>query len=120
MAEKLLYDVIVRPLTKEEGEGYLAFFPDIPGCFADGATPEEAIHEAEDALQSWMQTAREFNDPIPSPKQKYSGQWRVRVPKSLHADLAIRAKYEGVSLNTLVSTILSGAMGHPYESHKKT
>lgn len=42
-------------------------FPDLPGCRADGATPEEAFHQAEDALKAWIKTAQEFGDPIPKP-----------------------------------------------------
>ena len=46
----------IRPLTKEEGGGYLVEFPDYSGCMADGATPEEAIHEGRDALRSYTLT----------------------------------------------------------------
>lgn len=116
MSEKLMYDAIVRCLSDEDGGGYLAYFPDIPGCQADGKTPEEAIIQAEDALESWVKTAKEFGDAIPEPKYNFSGQWRTRVPKSLHADLVRRAKYEGVSLNMLVASILSDSMGHFHES----
>jgi antitoxin HicB len=118
MSKTIPYDIIVRPLTKEEGGGYIAYFPDLPGCQADGETPEQAILQAQDALTSWLKTAKEFGDRIPKPKQQYSGQWRTRVSKSLHADLALRAKYEGVSLNMLVASILSDSMGH-YHEHKK-
>lgn len=108
---KLKYPVSIRPLTKEEGGGYLAEFPDLPGCIADGKTVEIALHEAEDALKSWLVTAKEFNDPIPEPMFNYSGQWRIRLPKSLHAALALRAKYEGVSLNMLAATLLAKGLG---------
>lgn len=118
MSDHLDYDVIVRRLSEDEGGGYLAFFPDIPGCQADGKTPEEALLHAEDALKSWIETANEFGDKIPEPKNHFSGQWRTRVPKSLHADLVRRAKYEGVSLNTLVTSILSDSMGHFHEYRK--
>jgi antitoxin HicB len=50
----------VRPLTEEEGGGYLVEFPDYPGCIADGATPEDAIREARDALTSYLSTLREL------------------------------------------------------------
>jgi antitoxin HicB len=39
------------------------------------------------------------------------GQWRQRVPKSLHAALARRAEKEGVSLNALVTAILAESLG---------
>ncbi len=86
MTDELPYATLIRPLTREEGEGYLAEFPDLPECYGDGATPEKALKEAESALISWVRTAKEFGDPVPLPKQGYSGQWRVRVPKSLHAE----------------------------------
>jgi antitoxin HicB len=55
---------------------------------------------------------REFGDPIARPGSFHatSGQWRQRVPKSLHARLASRAARERVSLNTLVSTLLAGGL----------
>ena len=58
---------------------------------------------------AWIATAKEFGDPIPKPSApaRYSGQWRMRAPKSLHAALASRAKEEGVSLNTLAITLLA-------------
>ncbi len=109
----LEYPVTIRPLSKEEGSGYLAEFPDLPGCIADGESVEEALHQAEDALKAWLASAKEFGDDIPRPSiaANYSGQWRIRLPKSLHAALALRAELEGVSLNTLAVTILAQAIG---------
>lgn len=103
------YPATIQPLSEEDGGGYLVSFPDLPGCIADGSTPEEAFHQAEDAMIAWIKTAKEFGDPIPKPSSlnRYSGQWRMRAPKSLHAALASRAKEEGVSLNTLAITLLT-------------
>lgn len=116
MNNQLKYPVTIRPLTKEEGGGYLVEFPDLPGCMADGETVEEALIEAESAMKSWIQTARNFRDPIPEPgiSTKYSGQWRLRVPKSLHAALTLRAKSEGVSLNTLAAVLLAEGLEHRF------
>jgi antitoxin HicB len=50
----------VRPLSSEEGVGYLVEFPDYPGCIADGETPEDAIREARDALASYLTTVEEL------------------------------------------------------------
>ena len=36
------FPLAVRPLSAEDGRGYLVEFPDVPGCMSDGATPEEA------------------------------------------------------------------------------
>jgi antitoxin HicB len=100
----------IRPLSQEEGGGYLIEFPDFPGCIADGETPEEAMSEGRDALNSYRQTLEELGRDVQSP-EAYSGQWRQRVPKSLHASLARRAMQEGVSLNTLVATLLAEGLG---------
>jgi antitoxin HicB len=101
----------IRPLTAEEGGGYLVEFPEYPGCVADGETPEEAIREARDALNSYLHTLEELGRPLPVTGDVYGGQWRQRVPKSLHAALARRAEREGVSLNMLVTTMLAQSLG---------
>ncbi len=108
---KTSYPSIIRPLTHEEGGGYLIEYPDLPGCIADGETPEEALSRGKDAIQDWIQTALAHGDTIPSPHSDMSGKWQLRLPKSLHASLKERARYEGVSLNTLVSTMLAKSMG---------
>lgn len=101
----------MRPLSEEEGGGYLIEFPDYPGCVADGETPEEAMKEGEDALKSYRTTLHELGRPIPATGEVFGGQWRQRVPKSLHAALARRAEHEGVSLNMLVTTLLAEGIG---------
>ena len=86
---------------------------DLPGCISDGATPEDAIKNVEDALQSWIATAEEFGDPIPEPgtASRHSGKWVMRVSKSLHMRLAQRAKAEGVSLNAFAAQLLAEGIG---------
>jgi antitoxin HicB len=105
------YPFEVRPLSKEEGGGYSIYFPDLPGCWSDGASPEEAIENGRDALQSWLAVAQEFGDDIPRPFSAVSGRFVQRVPRSLHARLIARAKAEGVSLNTLVVSLVSQGIG---------
>jgi antitoxin HicB len=105
------YPFEIRPLSKDEGGGYSITFPDLPGCRSDGATPEEAIKNGFDALESWLAVAREFGDKIPTPFSDVSGRFVQRVPRSLHAQLIARAKIEGVSLNTLVVSIVSQGLG---------
>ena len=105
------YPFEIRPLSKDEGGGYSITFPDLPGCYSDGATPEEAINNGRDALESWLAVAREFGDKLPKPFSNVSGRFVQRVPRSLHAQLIARAKIEGVSLNTLVVSIVSQGLG---------
>jgi antitoxin HicB len=107
------YPFTVRPLAAEDGGGYLIEFPDVPGCISDGETPEEAITNGRDALKSVLLTMKEFGEAIPQPGSlaTASGQWRQRVPKSLHSRLVTRAEQEGVSLNTLVTAMIAEGLG---------
>lgn len=100
------YAIIVSPLSEEDGGGYLASFPDLPGCISDGETPEEAIEEARDAFAAWTASVLQDKGELPKPKT-YSGQYVQRIPKTLHLRLAQRAQAEGVSLNQLSATILA-------------
>lgn len=108
------YPFTVRRLSSKEGGGYLAEAIDLNGCIADGETVEEAMHNLEDAISSWIQTAQSLRRPIPSPSQEslYSGKWVVRTPKSLHQKLAELSKKEGVSLNTLTVSLLAAGLEH--------
>jgi antitoxin HicB len=107
------YPFTVRPLSEADGGGFLVEFPDLPGVMSDGETPEEAIENGRDALKAALLTLKEFGDPIPAPGafNAASGQWRQRVPKTLHARLVERAKQEGVSLNTLVTAMIAEGLG---------
>src|SRR4029450_2511521 len=98
---------IVRALTPDEGGGYLIEFPDLPGCISDGETVEEAIGNGLDAKRAWLAVAREKGRAIPEPGGQLSGKWVQRVPKSLHSRLVERAEREGVSLNTLVVSLIA-------------
>lgn len=96
----------------DEDKGFIAEVPDLPGCSAFGKTPDEAAREAQDAIASAMEAMRKAGRAIPAPSvaeptESYSGKFVVRVPRSLHARLARRARREGVSLNQYVSHILS-------------
>jgi antitoxin HicB len=72
------YRFTVRPLTEEEGGGYLIEFPDLPGCISDGETIEESIANGEDAQRGWIAAMREAGRPIPPPSveptKSYSGK----------------------------------------------
>ncbi|MBF0371632.1 MAG: type II toxin-antitoxin system HicB family antitoxin [Magnetococcales bacterium] len=52
----------------EEDGIHIAEVPELPGCSAHGASREAALKNGEEAIRLWIETAREFNDPIPEPK----------------------------------------------------
>ena len=116
------YPFEVRPLSDEEGGGYVITYPDLPGCMSDGETPEEAVENGRDAVAGWLAISREFGDEIPEPFSGASGRFVQRLPKSLHAQLIkqAEAEAEGVSLNTLIVTILAqGLGGRTASTHEK-
>ncbi len=59
------YRFTVRPLSEDEGDGWLVEYPDLPGCMSDGETIQEAIANAEDAKRCWIAAMREAGRPIP-------------------------------------------------------
>lgn len=96
---KLPYKMEIVPDT-EEG-GYVVSFPDLPGCLTMGDTVEEAIQNAEDAKRIWIEAAIEDGIKINEPNdlENYSGQFKLRIPKSLHKSLSEHSKAEGISMN---------------------
>jgi antitoxin HicB len=62
------YPVVIAPLSGENGGGYLATVPDLPGCMSDGSTREEAAHNIGDAIAQWIDEAQKLGREIPAPK----------------------------------------------------
>ena len=113
MARVTDYPFEIRPLAAAEGGGFLISFPDFSDCVSDGASVDEAIANGRLALKETIAALREAGHPVPEPSAvtRASGKFVARVPKSVHAKLSSRAKVEGVSLNTLVVSLLSEGLG---------
>ena len=60
------YEIII--FWSAEDEAFVAEVPELPGCMAHGSTQEEALASAKQAAELWIDTAKEFGDPIPEPK----------------------------------------------------
>lgn len=84
----------------EEG-GFVASYPDLPGCISCGETIEESIKNVQEAKRCWIEAAIEDGVVIPDPEavKEYSGQFKLRIPKELHRSLALHSKQEGISMN---------------------
>lgn len=84
----------------DEG-GYVVSFPDLKGCITCAETIEKAIENSKDAKRAWLEAMIEDGYEIPEPDdlEKYSGQFKLRIPKSLHRQLAEHSKREGISMN---------------------
>lgn len=93
---------------KDEG-GYALHCPELPGCITCADTIEEGIQMIEDAKRCWFTACLEDGVPIPEPSrlEDYSGQFKLRLPKSLHKLLAQRSSEEGVSMNQYCVYLLS-------------
>ena len=107
----LPYEVVVK--EDRDGGGWFARVPDLPGCMTFSETFEGLHPMIEDAKRGYIEVSLEHGDPVPEPRELdgYSGRVNLRMPKTLHRDLARRAEEEGVSLNQVMLDALSRSVG---------
>ena len=93
---------------KDEG-GFVVSYPDLPGCITCGETVESAVANALDAKKTWLEAALEEGVEIHEPDslEDYSGQFKLRIPRSLHRSLAEHSQREGISMNQYCVYLLS-------------
>ncbi|CAN5463814.1 type II toxin-antitoxin system HicB family antitoxin [soil metagenome] len=66
------YKVVLEPLPLDEGGGFMALVPELPGCMSDGETEAEAMSNAQDAIATWISMAASKGQEPPKPmKQRY-------------------------------------------------
>ncbi len=111
---KTVNDYMKMPYKMEIEEdpyegGYVASFPDLPGCITFAETMDELMQNVEDAKRTWFTDMLERGMTIQEPRQldDYSGCFKLRMPKSLHKELAERSKDEGISMNQYCIFLLS-------------
>lgn len=80
------YSIVVAKLRPEDGTGFIAIVPDLHGCMSDGETPEEALTNATQAIQEWIEAAKEIGRPIPEPGSvaKEAAAARARLVQQLN------------------------------------
>ena len=105
----LNYSYRLEIIPDEDEGGFVGMYPDLPGCITSGNTIEEVAANAQDAKKTWLKAALEDGEdiPIPNSSQKYSGQFKLRLPKSLHRSLAEHARKEGISMNQYCNYLLA-------------
>lgn len=108
LEELLAREYTFHVIADEEG-GYVIVYPDLPGCMSQVDSVDEIPEVAEEIRILWLETAHQLGHPVspPSYPEEYSGRFNLRLPKSLHRELAESAKDEGVSLNQYVTMLLS-------------
>lgn len=104
---KLPYKLEIIP--DKEDSGFVAYYPELPGCITCGSSLSAVAANAEDAKREWLFAAIKDGVPINEPDDttSYSGQFKLRLPKTLHRTLAENSKKEGISMNQYCVYLLS-------------
>ena len=99
----------IEIIREQEEGGYVLHCPELSGCITCGETIQEGLEMLEDAKKCWFTACLEDGVPIPEPgsPEEFSGQFKLRLPKSLHWRLAQRSREEGVSMNQYCVYLLS-------------
>jgi antitoxin HicB len=112
---QLPYTIEVVRDTTDDYSGWFARVVELPGCMTQADTFDELDEMVQDAMRGWIETAMMKGFAIPEPKsdEPYSGKFVIRLPRSLHKELAETAARDGVSLNTFVNVALARVVGVP-------
>lgn len=119
MATKTIDDYLKLPYTievvhdvAEDHDVWFGRVLELPGCMTEADTFDELGAMIQDAMVAWIETTLEDGQPVPEPRPagEYSGKFMVRVPRSLHRELAEGADREGVSLNAFLNVALARAV----------
>ena len=118
--ERRVQELLLQPyrmvIHGDPEEGYLGECPELPGCITAGETPAEAMDLLRDAMAAWFTVALEHGRAIPDPQTEgetaYSGRVLLRMPPSLHRQVAALASQDSTSLNATLVSLLSQALGH--------
>ena len=103
------YHIVIQHITTETGSYYLTTVSEFEGCTCRGDTYGEAFEKIQAEMEGWIESKLAKGAPIPEPvnERQFSGRLSIRVPKSLHGSLAMKAEEEGISLNNYLLYKLS-------------
>lgn len=77
------YPVVLRPLAAEDGGGWIALVPDLPGCMSDGDSADEALRNVRDAIEEWKDAAVRLGRPVPPPDDSLDRSLEAEVPEHI-------------------------------------
>ncbi len=83
MTIKPEYPVVLRPLGVEDGGGWIAIVPDLPGCMSDGETALDALQNVGDAIEEWKEMATSLGRSIPRPDDSLEQSFDIEVPEHI-------------------------------------
>ena len=108
------YEIKIVPKLDNEGKTYwTAYYPEVEGVVGGGDTPQEAMLEAEENLNFYLEYLHEQNKALPEEHKQtsYNGKIALRTSKSNHRRLVELAEEEGVSLNSLINSAIDCYLG---------
>ena len=122
------YSHVVSPIDACDGGGFMFTMPDIPGVVADGETELAAIADGREAFLATVSALVDMGREVPVPAfsaddltpAAASGKVLARMPRSMHLQLAARAKTEGVSLNALLLAFIAEGLGRRQSAGRPT
>jgi RNA polymerase sigma-B factor len=105
----------ISVVVADDGRSWKAHVDELPGCEGQGDSPEEAVRSVRGAMKEWITDALAKQRPIPEPRSEssHSGRLLLRMPQSLHRELARAAESHQVSLNHFIASSLTRAVGAP-------
>ncbi len=105
----LPYNFVVKKVLNENGVSYIGKVLELENCICEDLTVEGVSKKIFKVFETYIESQLDEGLQIPEPvgDENYSGKFNVRLPKSLHRQLIIEAKEEGVSLNQYVLYKLS-------------
>jgi predicted HicB family RNase H-like nuclease len=114
------YQIIVYPVETESGTEWIARYPEVNNTGGSGATIEAAIADAKNNLKFELDLLAEEGKTPPKPYEtpNYSGKISLRIPRSVHKQIAELSESEGVSINSLISAAVSGFIGQVRDAQK--
>jgi predicted RNase H-like HicB family nuclease len=91
---------------------FVARIPELENCHTHGNTQEEALANAHEAIELWVETAKENGITVPEPvsRKQFSGKFVIRTPEKIHAALVQEALKQGKSMNELAVEYLSSGL----------
>jgi Uncharacterized conserved protein len=108
------YEVRIYTIETTNGIEYIAEFPDLKGCAGSGETPEEALREAYENKEIYIETLKELGRKLPSPsvkKDNFSGKLSLRMSSKLHQKINDIADEDGISTNQYIVETLAESVG---------
>lgn len=117
--ERRVREVVARSypmrVWRDPDGHFVADAPDIDGCVGTGGPTDEAIEDLREAMASWIEARLIVGLAIPEPHppdtSNFSGRLLLRMPKSLHRDLANAAEREGTSINQVIVALIAAGVG---------